>query len=362
MIQRLKNLKVKLQFTGWLQYIIPAILSLLFLLIAFVFTLVHLTALFYLFLGAGALIFSINIIDILTIKFNLRPRESLPKRRDHLNEFDLMRARTACRSFQNRLLIEQDKSELFDEIDKVLTSQDDNLGKNHIRFEYVNERITVWPVVGAQEFIVAIAPKKYNRLSVIDVGRKLQKIVHHATRMGLATCWIGPGADQSSIIKALGGKFDIDSDHIICVSAIGYKSIFKPFISRLATIPQHRRLPISKLFSVNEVTNPLDENLAPFNQFDRCYEVCQWAPSSFNNQPTRAIVRTNVNKTKVEKVDFYAKIQSRFYAPVALGIWLTNWEIGCRALKIEGKFTAMNPINSKETSNTLPIDVSWQPI
>lgn len=361
MNQRLKNLKVKLQFTGWLQYILPAILSLLFLLTAFVFHLFRLTALFYLFLTIGTLIISIDLLDILTIKFNLRPMEPLPKRRDHLNEFDLMRARTACRSFQNRRLREEDKIELFEEIDRVLKSQDDNIGDNFIRFEYVDERLIVWPVVGAQEFIVAIAPKKYNRLSVIDVGRNLQKIVHYATRMGLATCWIGPGADQSSIIKALGDKFNAETDHIICVSAIGYKSLFKPLVSRLATIPQHRRLPISKLFSVNDVSNPLDETLAPLNQFGRCYEVCQWAPSSFNNQPTRALVRTNEITTKIESVDFYAIIKSRFYAPVALGIWLANWEIGCEALKIMGKFKALDKEQSEKTINAPACDVSWIP-
>ena len=359
MTNRLKNLKLKLQFTGWLQYIIPTILAFILLLIALVFGLIHLTTLFYTFLGMGALLISINIFDILTVKYNVRPKESLPKRRDNLNEFDLMRARTACRSFQNRLLREHDRNELFEEINRVLKSQNDNIGNNDIRFEYVNERLTVWPVVGAQEFIVAIAPKEYDRLSVIDVGRNLQKVVHSATRMGLATCWIGPGADQSSIIDTLGVKFNSDSDHIICVTAIGYKSIFKPFVLRLATILQHRRLPISKLFSVNDSSNPLNEDLPPFDKFGRCFEVCQWAPSSFNNQPTRAIVRTNEHKTKVERVDFYANIQSRFYAPVALGIWLANWEIGCEALRIEGKFQALNPNISEKTFNSPGYDVSW---
>lgn len=94
--------------------------------------------------------------------------------------------------------------------------------------------MTVWPGVGAHEFLVAIAPRSYDRLALIDVGRNLQKVVLHATRMGVATCWIGPGADQSSVIKHLGDRFDPDRDHVVCICAVGYRSRFQPLSIRVA--------------------------------------------------------------------------------------------------------------------------------
>lgn len=30
----------------------------------------------------------------------------------------------------------------------------------------------------------------------------------HATRMGVATCWIGPGADHKSVVAKMGNRFD----------------------------------------------------------------------------------------------------------------------------------------------------------
>jgi hypothetical protein len=42
-------------------------------------------------------------------------------------------------------------------------------------------------VVGAHEFLVAVAPRDYDRVAVIDVGRSLQKVVTAATRAPL-TC------------------------------------------------------------------------------------------------------------------------------------------------------------------------------
>jgi hypothetical protein len=96
-------------------------------------------------------------------------------------------------------------------------SQAGLIGFSEIRFEYVRAKLTVWPAVGAREFLVAIAPASYSRLAIINIGRSLQLVVNDATRAGIATCWIGPGADQSSVVEHLGDSFDPTRDHIICV-------------------------------------------------------------------------------------------------------------------------------------------------
>ena len=57
--------------------------------------------------------------------------------------------------------------------------------------------------MNALDFFVAVGPAKYDRTSAIDVGHNLQAVVLHATRMGLATCWIGPGADHDSITSSV---------------------------------------------------------------------------------------------------------------------------------------------------------------
>jgi hypothetical protein len=46
-----------------------------------------------------------------------------------------------------------------------------------------------------------------------------------------------------------------------------------------------------------------------------------------------------VEDDQVRRVDFVATTPSRFYAPVALGIWVANWETGCAALGIEGRWS-----------------------
>jgi hypothetical protein len=97
----------------------------------------------------------------------------------------------------------------------------------------------------------------------------------------------------------------------------------------------HRRLPLDRLFFADDdLTRPVDVSGPPYSEFGRCYEVCQWSPSSYNGQTTRAVVRV---ADVVERVDFGTSTSSRYYAPVALGIWLANWETGCEALGIHGR-------------------------
>jgi nitroreductase len=373
----LGRVKIRLQFTGWLQYIPTAILAAIFLLIAALLWLLGSEVAAYFPFLIGLLLLAISVFDIITVKLKLRPREHLPnKRNDDLEIFDLMRLRHSCRSFQNRKLTPEDYDELLEYVQSHSGLPNCALiGKRPIRIEYIDAPLTVWPVVGAQEFLVAIAPSEYDRLAVIDVGRCLQKIVMHATRMGLATCWIGPGADHDSIISHLGNRFNPTEDHIICVCAVGYKSKYIPLFVRLINFTLHRRLPLSSLFFMDsQFKEPLNANANPFKRFGRCYEICQWAPSSFNSQTTRCVGvldrncgkqgNSNEDEPRLVRFDFYQSTESRFYEPVALGIWCTNWEMGTEALGIKGYFSVLTikerGENDEKTHSQLPrYDVSW---
>jgi nitroreductase len=348
--------KLRVQFTGWLQYLLPLIFILVAFLLAGVSHLLKISFLVSIFSALGYLLGIVALFDLVTVKFKTHPPERLPKRNDDLDLFDLMRARHSCRSFQTRKLTEADHAELMGSVRTHL--DEPKIGEAPIRLEYISAPLTVWPPVNAIEFLVAIAPKEYDRLAVIDVGRSLQKVVMDATRMGLGTCWIGPGADHASIMQNLGERFGPEKDHIICVCAVGYKSNYIPlFIRAFNAQASNSRLPLSELFFADANFNhPLDITAAPFNRFDRNYEICQWAPSSYNGQTTRCAAVTD-EKGALKSFDFYAATASQYYAPVALGIWAANWEMGCAALGIEGYFT----VRSDGEVESLPrYDLSWE--
>ncbi len=355
------GLKLKLQWKGWLQYLIPIPILLGLLLIAFI---AYLLGAKYLYYGFAilAMLLSIRVIfDIVTVKYKIRFPESKPKRRDNQTIFDLMRLRHSCRSYQIKKLTEEDFNELMGSVKKQLAEP--SFSQKKIRFEYISTPIRVWPVVNATEFLVAIAPKEYNRLAVMDVGRKLQKVVIDATRMGLGTCWIGPGADHKSITSQLGKKFDPEKDNIICVCAIGYESKYIPIFIKIFSTRMRKRLPVEALFfSDYKMNESIDIHHHPYNIFQRTYESCQYAPSSYNGQTTRAVVVSNENT--VQRIDFFAVTTSRYYAAVASGIWCANWEMGCEELEIEGKFKKLGAdeidLTMEQRQKDVPVyDMSW---
>ena len=347
--------KMRVQFTGWLQYLLPVPFTFILALLALVSHLLKISFLAKLFGALGGLVAILALFDLLTVKFKIHPPERLPEPLDELDIFDLIRARQSCRSYQTRPLTEAHHAALMASVTKILAEP--KLSDAPIRFEYIAAPLTVWPVVNATEFFVAIAPKEYNRLAIIDVGRSLQKVVMDATRMGLGTCWIGPGADHASITAALGKRFDAEKDQIICVLAVGYESKYVPLFVRLVFTRMSKiRLPLSELFFEDSTfTTPLDVDAAPFNRFGRTYEACQWAPSSYNGQTTRCAAVTD-EKGALKSFDFYAATASQYYAPVALGIWAANWELGTTALGIDGHFT----VRSQGEGESSPrYDLSW---
>lgn len=370
---KILQIKVRLQFTGWLQYVLPGLLAVVFFLVATIVGLVGNVLVASPFIFIGSLFFIVFIFDLITVKFRLRFPEALPKRNDNLDLFDLMRVRRSCRSFQTRKLTSADYDELMGYVH--LHSKAPTIGKAPIRFEYISAPLTVWPVVNATQFLVAIAPSQYNRLAVIDVGRTLQKIVTDATRMGLGTCWIGPGTDQASVIQHLGNRYNAKEDHIICVCAIGYKSWYMPMFLRIFNAVSKERLPLSSLFFADAyLKKPLNIEESPFKQFGRNYEICQWAPSSYNGQTTRCVAvmeqknaekgERNEEQPRLARFDFYAATASRYYAAVAVGIWCANWELGCEVLDIHGHFAVLSPqergIDNEKAYPPLPkYDVSW---
>lgn len=341
------RIKLRLQFTGWLQFILHAIAVLPCLLLAGIAWLLSggASVAFWLLFAPGAVLLAMLVFDVVTVKGGLRPFEPAPVRLDGLDAFDLMRARRSCRVYQARDLTPEHRAELLEAVRRY-TRPEELLGDRLVRLEYVAAPLTVWPVLGAREFLVAIAPGDYDRLAVIDLGRSLQKVVLHATRMGLGTCWIGPGADQRSVAEHLGDRFDPDRDHVICVCAVGYRSRYRPSYLRWMQLFLGRRLPLRSLFFADpRFSAPLDVEAPPFAAYGRCYEVCQWAPSSYNTQTTRcaAVTEDTGGRLRPLRFDFCAATNSRYYAAVAVGIWLASWEIGCRALGRRGHLAVLSP-------------------
>ena len=68
--------------------------------------------------------------------------------------------------------------------------------------------------------------------------------------------------------------------------------------------------------------------------------------------------------SRLARFDFYTATASRYYAAVALGIWYTNWEMGCEILGIPGHYALLSAeergMQDEKAIPQLPVyDLSW---
>ncbi len=119
-----------------------------------------------------------------------------------------------------------------------------------------------------------------------------------------------------------------------------------------------RRKPSRELFFTDDgLAHPADLAAPRLAPFARAFESRRWGPSSYNGQTTRAVLRTDEQPPRLREVAFCAATGSRFYAPVALGIWCANWELGVGALGVDGGFDC---VTGPDPDVTPPhLDVLW---
>ena len=106
------KLKLRIQFSGWLQYIIHGIWILALLLIAGIGWLIGYwqPVLVYFLLTLAALLTVALVGTIIIVKYGIHPAERIPANKNNLDAFDLMRFRHSCRSFQSRNLTEEHRA------------------------------------------------------------------------------------------------------------------------------------------------------------------------------------------------------------------------------------------------------------
>jgi hypothetical protein len=65
-----------------------------------------------------------------------------------------------------------------------------------------------------------------------------------------------------------------------------------------------------------------------------------------------------IDNAAMIRFDFLAATSSRYYGAVAVGIWTANWEMGCKARGITGRWAFLDP--TTVGAGELPrYDISW---
>ena len=259
---------------------------------------------------------------------------------------DVIKARTSWRSFSPGAIEPSLKQRLLSLIDEQATSPFGASCKlQWMTMEGVDpaekKNLGTYGVIsGAKEFIVGITPED-DMNAVQHLGYVLERVVLHATDMGIATCWLGGTFSRTGVaelVKAVAG------DSIPAIIPIGYPTNHRhvlDIVVRLAIKAKARR-PFERVCFDGDFGKPLDRSRA--GDLENALEAIRLGPSSKNGQPWRILVAGD--KTAVHFYNLNDWHLDR-------GIAVCHFDLQVKEQGVPGEWRVENP------GITVPDDVNY---
>ncbi len=209
-------------------------------------------------------------------------------------------------------------------------------------------------------FIIATVQEKPHALE--DFGYRMEQVILEATRLGLATCWLGGSFTQSSFAARIGKRED---ESLPAVAACGYAAAegrARDLIRRQAR--SDSRLPWEAILFKDEFGRPLLRKEA--GALGLPLEMVRLAPSASNKQPWRILKAGRRLHFYLERTQNYGRGSLAYtllgladLQRVDIGIAMCHLELAARETGLEGAWVEANPglpLPNEHTSYIL----SWQ--
>jgi nitroreductase len=206
--------------------------------------------------------------------------------------FDAIKQRISVRSYTEKKV----ETELIEELAEV-TMKHSNAGPfgTKVRFNFINlEPLnrtelrslgTYGMIRGAHLYILGVASDETGAME--DLGYCLEKIILHATLMGLGTCWLGGTFRRA----AFASKMNLDENELLpAITPVGYPARAVSVTDRMIRFGagSKRRKPWSEIFFRSDGITPLAESDAA--GYKDAFEAVRIGPSASNKQPWRLIM------------------------------------------------------------------------
>lgn len=183
---------------------------------------------------------------------------------------------------------------------------------------------------GAKNFIVGAV--KDGSMCVEDYGYALERVILHATGLGLGTCWLGGTFNRSGFANAV----DLGKDELMpAVTPIGYVKD-RRLVGRIIrwTAGSRNRKSWEELFFGADMASMGEEDSG---RYALALEMVRIGPSASNGQPWRLIVDG-------DSVHFYAKTNSySIFQRLDLGIAMCHFGLTMEEAGVFGKWELSDP-------------------
>jgi nitroreductase len=277
---------------------------------------------------------------------------------------ETIQTRVSCRTYSSQNINENTKNQLI----LFLKRKHSTPFQGRTRFELI-EPIRIekseWKILGtygiikgAQSFIVGISTSSENDLE--NFGYIFEKIILHATQLGIGTCWLGGTFKRSKF--ALQVKPPLSDDEIIpAISPIGYSAAKRSLRDKIIKFAarSEKRHQWSSIFFDGNVKKSLTKKVA--GEYEIPLKMVQLAPSASNAQPWRIIKEINN-----QNFHFYIQRGKRItlrlpswpdFPRIDIGIAVCHFDLTARDLSLKGYWIFDKP--NILTPNSFNYVTSW---
>ena len=261
---------------------------------------------------------------------------------------DIIRRRTSWRTYNGEQLSEEDRSNLL----RYIASDLESPFESDLRFTLIDhdpgaQKLGTYGFIkNARHFIVGAA--KPGDLNIEDYGYAMEKIILHATSIGLGTCWLGGTFNKQGFLNALNPS---EGEIMPAITPIGYvkknRGTFGQVVRYFAG--SKNRKPWSELFFKPDFS-PLKTEEAGI--YSDALEMVRLGPSASNGQPWRVIVDG-------DSVHFYVKSRKGYESMVRLdmGIAFCHFDLSVKETGLNGGWSMQDP---RLDSNSLRYVATWK--
>lgn len=249
---------------------------------------------------------------------------------------DLIPRRISWRSYGEKELSAETRQQLRIFFNNLETP----FWKNTPRFEIVDVgppgkgRMpgTYGVIKGAGVFLVGAMERGHRDME--DFGFLFEQIILFATKLGIATCWIGLTFARGP----LADKVNLQPQETIpAVTPLGYaakrRSIFDA-VTR-TTLGSAKRKPWKDLFFDKSWNTPLEK--ASAGDYEHPLKMLRLAPSATNKQPWRIVKDNGTYHFFLQRAAGYEKMTSAAdLQRVDMGIAMCHFELTARELSLSG--------------------------
>jgi len=245
-----------------------------------------------------------------------------------------IKTRVSCRTYQGRLLTEDDKKNLLD-FCQLMTRGMHGEKISYRLIEHDAKDLKKRKLAGyglfknARSFIIGIIDK--SDFHYVSYGYILEHVILKATELGLGTCWAGDF--DPNLIR----NIPVSDNRIIpAICLVGYAAAKRTLIEKAArlAIRASRRKDWDKFFFDGDFQTPLAPEAA--GSYAEPLELLRLAPSSGNTQPWRVV------KEKGRGIfHFFKKVVNKRYEKkklhdIDIGIAMCHFELGAASTHLVG--------------------------